>query len=143
MKIVNGAVSTDKISDGAVTAAKIVSSAVTTDKLAANAVTANKILSGAVTTDKLSANAVTTDKLAAQSVTANKLASDVGRSLDLSSNNSVKLMVDDIQVGGVNLLPDTRLMASWLKSTGVRPVTANVDDEGFGVLSWPASDWRL
>ena len=140
VKIVNGAVNTDKISDGAVTAAKIVSSAVTTDKLAANAVTANKILSGAVTTDKLSANAVTTDKLAAQSVTANKLASDVGRSLDLSSNNSVKLMVDDIRVGGVNLLPDTRLMASWVKSTGVRPVTANVDDEGFGVLSWPASD---
>ena len=138
VKIVNGAVNTDKISDGAVTAAKIVSSAVTTDKLAANAVTANKILSGAVTTDKLSANAVTTDKLAAQSVTANKLASDVGSSLDLSSNNSVKLMVDEVQVGGVNLIADTRLMASWVKSGGTRPVGLSVDNEGFGIISWPA-----
>ncbi len=138
VKIVNGAVNTDKISDGAVTAAKIVSSAVTTDKLAANAVTANKILAGAITTDKLSANAVTTDKLAAQSVTANKLASDVGSSLDLSSNNSVRLMVDDIQVGGVNLIADTRLMASWAKSGGTRPVGLSVDNEGLGILSWPA-----
>lgn len=138
VKIVNGAVNTDKISDGAVTAAKIVASAVTADKLAANAVTANKILSGAVTTDKLQANAVTTDKIAAQSVTANKLASDVGSSLDLSSNNSVKLMVDNVQVGGVNLIADTRLMASWAKSGGTRPVGLSTDGEGFGVLSWPS-----
>lgn len=142
VKIVNGAVSTDKISDGAVTAAKIVSSAVTTDKLAANAVTANKILSGAVTTDKLSANAVTTDKLAAQSVTANKLASDVGSSLDLSSNNSVKLMVDNVQVGGVNLFPDTRLMDTcWdAQEAPARPITRTVDSEGFTVIHYPAID---
>lgn len=142
VKIVNGAVSTDKISDGAVTAAKIVSSAVTTDKLAANAVTANKILAGAVTTDKLSAHAVTTDKLAAQSVTANKLASDVGRSLDLSSNNSVKLMVDEVQVGGVNLFPDTRLMDTcWCdQEDPARPITRTVDSEGFTVIHYPAVD---
>ena len=138
VKIVNGAVSTDKISDGAVTAAKIVSSAVTTDKLAANAVTANKILAGAVTTDKLSANAVTADKLAAQSVTANKLASDVGSSLDLSSNNSVKLMVDHVQVGGTNLYPDTRLMGEeiWrLASSRVKDIgREGVDEDGYMVI---------
>lgn len=138
VKIVNGAVSTDKISDGAVTAAKIVSSAVTTDKLAANAVTANKILSGAVTTDKLSANAVTADKLAAQSVTANKLASDVGSSLDLSSNNSVKLMVDHVQVGSTNLYPDTRLMGEeiWrLASSRVKDIgREGVDEDGYMVI---------
>ncbi|MBR6809777.1 MAG: hypothetical protein IKM64_05785 [Clostridia bacterium] len=138
VKIVNGAVSTDKISDAAVTAAKIVSSAVTTDKLAANAVTANKILSGAVTTDKLSANAVTADKLAAQSVTANKLASDVGSSLDLSSNNSVKLMVDNVQVGGTNLYPDTRLMGEeiWrLASSRVKDIgREGVDEDGYMVI---------
>ena len=140
VKIVNGAVTTDKIDDGAVTAAKIVSSAVTTDKLAANAVTANKILAGAVTTDKLSANAVTTDKLAAQSVTANKLASGVGSSLDLSSNNSVKLMVDEVQVGGANLFPDTRLMDTcWYDQNGAgRPVTRTTDNEGFTVVHFPA-----
>lgn len=93
VKIVNGAVTTDKIDDGAVTAAKVVASAITTEKLAANAVTANKILAGAVTTDKLAANAVTADKIKANTITANKLAADVGSSLDLSSNESINLLV--------------------------------------------------
>ena len=93
VKIVNGAVTTDKIDDGSVTAAKVVAEAITTDKLAAYAVTSNKILAGAVTTDKLDANAVTADKIAANTITANKLASDVGSSLDLSSNESINLAV--------------------------------------------------
>lgn len=97
VKIVNGAVVADKIAEGAVTAAKIVSSAVTTDKLAANAVTANKILAGAITTDKLDANAVTADKIKAYTITANKLASDVGSSLDLSSNKSITTLVKDVE----------------------------------------------
>lgn len=128
--------------DGSVLVAK----SVTADQIAAQTITANEILSGAITTDKLSADAVTTDKLAAYSVTANKLASDVGSSLDLSSNNSVRLMVDEVQVGGTNLSPDTRLMSSWLLPSGsTRPVTRSVDTEGFGVLSWPADTnktWR-
>src|SRR5690554_1110527 len=37
-------------------------------------------------------------------VTLNKLASDVGQSLDLSSNNSITLRIEDIEVGGRNLL---------------------------------------
>lgn len=96
VKIVNGAVVADKIAEGAVTAAKIVSSAVTTDKLAANAVTANKILAGAITTDKLDANAVTAEKIKANTITANKLASDVGSSLDLSSNKAITALVRDV-----------------------------------------------
>ena len=119
----------------------LVAESVTAAQIAANAVTANKILSGAVTTDKLKANAVTTDKIAAQSVTANKLASDVGSSLDLSSNQSVKLMVSDIQVGGENLLPDTRLMENWSNSRPEgKPVTFSRDHEGFGVAAWPVSE---
>lgn len=78
--------------DGSVLVAK----SVTADQIAAQAITANEILSGAITTDKLDANAVTTDKLAAYSVTANKLASDVGSSLDLSSNNSINLIVGNM-----------------------------------------------
>ena len=115
VKIVDGAVTTDKIDDEAVTAAKVVASAITAEKIASNAVTANKILAGAVTTDKLDANAVTADKIDANAVTAdkidanavtadkikagavtaNKLASDVGKSLDLSSNESINTIVKD------------------------------------------------
>lgn len=76
-----------------ITADRIVAEAITSDEIAANAVTANKILSGAVTTEKLDALSVTADKLAAESVTASKIAADVGRTLDLSSNESVKASV--------------------------------------------------
>lgn len=138
VKIVNGAVETEKIKDGAVTAAKIVAEAVTAEKIAANAVTANKILAGAVTADKLAANAVTADKIAANTITTQQLAASVGSDLDLSSNESINLKVgavegrvsaaetqiaqnatdiglratktelDGLQIGGVNLMLDTR-----------------------------------
>ncbi len=81
------------LTERSITADRIVAGSITSDEIAANAITANKILAGAVTTDKLSAMSVTADKLAAESVTANKLASDVGRTLDLSSNESVKASV--------------------------------------------------
>ena len=138
VKIVNGAVETEKIKDGAVTAAKIVAEAVTAEKIAAGAVTANKILAGAVTADKLAANAVTADKIAANAITTQKLAASVGSDLDLSSNKSINLKVgavegrvsaaetqiaqnatdislratktelDGLQIGGVNLMLDTK-----------------------------------
>lgn len=96
VKIINGAVSANKIAEGAVTAAKIVASAVTTEKLAANAVTANKILAGAITTDKLDAEAVTADKIKAHCITVNELASNVGSSLNLSSNKAITTLVKDV-----------------------------------------------
>ena len=96
VKIYNGAVTTDKIDDGAVTSAKVVANAITAEKIATNAVTANKILAGAITTDKLDANAVTADKIKANTITANKLASDVGSSLDLSSNKAITTLVKDV-----------------------------------------------
>ena len=138
VKIVNGAVETEKLADGAVTAAKIVAEAVTAEKIAAGAVTANKILAGAVTADKLAANAVTADKIAAHTITTQQLAASVGSSLDLSSNKSINLKVgaveervsaaetqiaqhgtdislratktelDGLQIGGVNLMLDTK-----------------------------------
>lgn len=52
--------------------------------------------------------------------------------------NQVMVEVGNIQVGGTNLSPDTRLMESWAKTGGTRPVTLSVDGEGFGVLAWPA-----
>ena len=138
VKLVNGAVETEKIKDGAVTAAKIVAEAVTAEKIAAGAVTANKILAGAVTAEKLAANAVTADKIAANTITTQQLAASVGSDLDLSSNESINLKVgaveervstaetqiaqnatdislratktelDGLQIGGVNLMLDTK-----------------------------------
>ena len=61
--IVDGAITTNKLSANAVTADKINASAVTTAKIATGAVTAGTIASGAITADKIAASAVTTDKL--------------------------------------------------------------------------------
>lgn len=79
--------------DGSVLVAKSVTAA----QIASQTITANEILSGAITTEKLDAQAVTADKLAANSVTVQKIASDVGSSLDLSSNQSVLLMVGQLE----------------------------------------------
>jgi hypothetical protein len=46
----------------------------------------------------------TTKDIRNGAVTLNKLASDVGQSLDLSSNESISLRISDIEVGGRNLL---------------------------------------
>jgi hypothetical protein len=44
----------------------------------------------------------TTKDIRNGAVTLNKLASDVGQSLDLSSNESISLRISDIEVGGRN-----------------------------------------
>jgi len=86
-KLADGAVTTDKIAsnavtstnlvDGAVTTDKIVTNAVTTDKIASNAVTSDELVDGAVTTDKIVSNAVTTDKIASNAVTSDKLDTNI------------------------------------------------------------------
>lgn len=95
-KIINSAVTADKLAANAVTTVKILDSAVTASKLATDSVTTVKILAGnvtnakmsidsistsniiagAVTSDKLAANAVTTAKILDGSVTASKLSAD-------------------------------------------------------------------
>lgn len=61
--IVDGAITTNKLSANAVTADKISAGAVTTAKITAGAITSGTIASGAITADKISAGAVTAAKL--------------------------------------------------------------------------------
>ena len=93
--LATGQVSTDKIRDGAVTAAKLATSAVTTDKLADGVVTRDKLADESVTGAKLErgiltdehflippqltlrARSVTSDKLADRAVTRDKIANDI------------------------------------------------------------------
>ncbi len=73
--IVDGAITTNKLSANAVTADKISAGAITTAKITAGAITSGTIASGAITTDKLSANAVTAAKIASRTITADRIVS--------------------------------------------------------------------
>lgn len=61
--VVNGAVTTAKLADDAVTAPKIAAGAVGTTEIGTGAITAVNLASAAVTADKLAAGAVTPAKL--------------------------------------------------------------------------------
>ena len=76
VKILNGAVTTDKLDTAAVTAAKIATGAVTSSELATDAVTNAKIADGAVGTAKIALLAVDTGQIAAEAVTNSKIADD-------------------------------------------------------------------
>lgn len=82
----------------------VVREIVTADMLGENSVTAVHMSAGSVTANALQANSVNADALAAGSVIADKvaagaiqvshLAANVGESLDISSNNSVNILIE-------------------------------------------------
>lgn len=95
------------IVDGAITANKISAGAVTTDALAATAVVASKIAAGAVTTDKLLANAVTavkidTDAIEARHIKAKQVTADAMAANSITAANGAiaNLSVDTLQIRG-------------------------------------------
>lgn len=76
-----------QITPGTIRTGALAPGAVDNNALAENAVDSVNIRQGAIITDHLYANSVTVDKLA----------SDVGQSLDLSSNTSISLIAGDIR----------------------------------------------
>ncbi len=84
--IVDGAITTAKISAGAVTTSTIASDAITTAKINAGAVTATEIGALAVTAGKIQANAVTTAKINASAVTADTIASNAVTTAKIQAN---------------------------------------------------------
>jgi len=68
---------------------KLIAGSVTAECLAAGSVTTEKLLAGSVTAGKLAANSVTAGKIEAGAITVSHLAADVGKELNLSSNQSI------------------------------------------------------
>jgi hypothetical protein len=95
------------IVDGAITANKISAGAVTTDALLASAVIASKIAAGAVTTDKLLANAVTavkidTDAIEARHIRSKQVTAEAMAANSITAANGAiaDLSVDTLQIRG-------------------------------------------
>lgn len=77
--------SANLIVDGAITSGKLSANAVIAGKIAANAVTTATIQAGAVNTDKLATNSVTAIKIAAGTITGDKLVADTITSKQIAS----------------------------------------------------------
>ena len=75
----------------------IVAKSITAAQLAARTITANEIVSGTITANEIAANAITAAKIKAGEITADKLASNVGAGLELSSNKSITLLVEQTE----------------------------------------------
>ncbi len=110
----NGSVTTVKIVDEAVTADKIAANAVTTEKIEDGAVTAGKLAADAVVEENIADDAVTTDKIADEAVTAAKLNADVaGDCIGLdAASGAINVKVDDMTIEAGN-------DALQLKASGV------------------------
>lgn len=72
-KIINSAITTNKIADNAIETAKISNSAVTTNKIANNAITNIKINTNAINTNNIIDHAITSTKIADSNITTRKI----------------------------------------------------------------------
>ena len=96
------------LTERTITADKIVAHAITANELAAHTITANEILSGTITSAEIAAGTITGSNIKAGTLTTSHVAADFGQTLDLSSNQSVALSVEqalsDMEIGGRNYL---------------------------------------
>lgn len=146
-KIVDSAITTDKLADSSITTAKIADGVITENKLAANSVSTEKIIDraiteiklavevtnklladdrittsmlkdSAVTTPKIADNAVSTDKVINGTITENKLATAVVDRL-LADNKITTAMLQDSSVTKAKLAQDVSNLLLAENHTGI------------------------
>lgn len=106
-------------------AGNLQSGAVETEKLADEAVTGDKIKAETIEAKHIAAETITADKIKANAITANKLASDVGSSLDLSSNAAITALVRDVDALPVTYVQydapgEKKVGDIWINTGGAR-----------------------
>lgn len=81
------------LADETVHADKIISDTILARHIAADQINSTHILSNSITADHIAAYTITSDQIAANTITVDRLVSNFASSLDLSSNNSIRLIV--------------------------------------------------
>ncbi|WP_342234659.1 host specificity factor TipJ family phage tail protein [Inquilinus sp. OTU3971] len=127
--IEDGAITTDKVVAGAITANELATNSVTTAKINAGAVTANELAVGAVTADKLSANSVIAGKIAAGAVSTNELAAN--------SITSGKLQANSVTAGAIaaGAVSATQLAAGAITTDKIAAGAVVADKLAVGTVS--------
>jgi len=103
------------LTERTITADKIVAHSLTANEIAARSITANEILAGTITGNEIAAETITGAHVKAGTLTTSHVAADFGETLLLESSESVRSIVapdiaaavEDIKVGGVNLIEDS------------------------------------
>ena len=118
-KIAAGGVGTSNLGNGAVTGAKIDDGAVTTAKIALLAITAALLADGAVTTDKLASLAVTDGKIAAGAISTTKLAAGAVTAVKIASGAvTAAKLGSDVYNTAPGKVASVTLSATWTAQTG-------------------------
>lgn len=95
-QVINGAIIAEKVAAGAISATHIQAAAIATMHLQAAAVTAEKVQAGAIQAQHIAAGSVNANHITAGAIQTNHLSPLVGSELDISANNSVNILVGQI-----------------------------------------------
>jgi len=130
------------VENGSITTVKIVDEAVTADKIAANAVTTAKLADGAVTGAKIPAQNITTTHLADENVTAPKIADGAVTAGKIGAGAVVEAKLGDGAVTAAKIgasaveeekIADGAVTAGKIGAGAVTAVALNADVAGNGV----------
>ena len=123
--LVNGAVTTVKITDAAITAAKIAADAITTDKILDGNVTTAKLADSSVTTAKLGTDSVTNDKIADNAVGTDNIIDGAITTAKILDANVTNAKMAANSVSTTNII-DANVTAAKLATNSVG--TSNIID---------------
>lgn len=91
-------ITTDMLAAGAITTKKIAANAVTANEIAANTITADQIKGETITANEIAANAITAEKIDVEDLFAASATVKALNTTDISSNESLRLMVDKLPI---------------------------------------------
>lgn len=86
----------DVLTERSITGDKIVANAITANEIASRTITSNEILAGTITGAEIAAETIEGANIKGGTITTGHVASDFGKTLDLSSNESINLRVSQV-----------------------------------------------
>lgn len=96
VRLVAGSVTTGAVAAGSITSAQIAAGTITASNIGAGQITALNIGAGQVQANHIAAGSIDANKIAAGAIQVSHLSPSVGGSIDISANNSINMLVGNI-----------------------------------------------